>query len=267
MSPPTNIDGTDITGATIDGQDVQEITVDGQTVFSALPDSLLARYNLDDNPPYTESVNGFDATDVGGLTQISSVDFQGGAARQGDGSTKYANLGSLGSFGSELDDFSVAFTVDNLGNGQGGSIVGVDFQGASGIAFVIETNVYNSGDIRAVVADTSGEVLRGATNSGGHIDDSGIHRVLISRTSSSNYDYYVADKGDPSYTEVSSSINLDTNPSGYQDFPIDVYLYARNRKGNDRGHFPGVLDDVRFYTSSLNSSDRQTDLDAQPAFG
>jgi len=32
--PPTNIDGTDITGATIDGQDVQEITVDGQTVFS-----------------------------------------------------------------------------------------------------------------------------------------------------------------------------------------------------------------------------------------
>jgi len=33
--PPTNIDGTDITGATIDGQDVQEITIDGQTVFSA----------------------------------------------------------------------------------------------------------------------------------------------------------------------------------------------------------------------------------------
>jgi len=33
--PPTNIDGTDITGATIDGQDVQEITVDGNVVFTA----------------------------------------------------------------------------------------------------------------------------------------------------------------------------------------------------------------------------------------
>jgi len=35
MSPPTNIDGTDITGASIDGQDVEEITIDGQTVFVA----------------------------------------------------------------------------------------------------------------------------------------------------------------------------------------------------------------------------------------
>jgi len=33
--PPTNIDGTDITGATIDGQEVQEITIDGDTVFTS----------------------------------------------------------------------------------------------------------------------------------------------------------------------------------------------------------------------------------------
>lgn len=35
MSPPINIDGQDITGATIDGQEVQEITVDGDVVFQA----------------------------------------------------------------------------------------------------------------------------------------------------------------------------------------------------------------------------------------
>jgi len=40
MSPPTSIDGTDITGATIDGQDVQEITVDGDVVFSAGPKAI-----------------------------------------------------------------------------------------------------------------------------------------------------------------------------------------------------------------------------------
>ena len=40
---PTNIDGTEITGATIDGQDVSEITVDGETVFTAIPDSYTSQ--------------------------------------------------------------------------------------------------------------------------------------------------------------------------------------------------------------------------------
>jgi len=45
--PPTNIDGTDITGATIDGQEVQEITIDGQTVFTAVPPSGISRWTFD----------------------------------------------------------------------------------------------------------------------------------------------------------------------------------------------------------------------------
>jgi len=52
MSPPIEIDGTDISGATIDGTDVTEITVDGQTVFTAqtLPvaySNLIAWYPFD----------------------------------------------------------------------------------------------------------------------------------------------------------------------------------------------------------------------------
>jgi len=42
MTPPTNIDGTDITGATIDGQEVDEITVDGTPVFTAFPGRVFA---------------------------------------------------------------------------------------------------------------------------------------------------------------------------------------------------------------------------------
>jgi hypothetical protein len=72
--PPTNIDGTDITGATIDGQEVQEITVDGQTVFTAGPDipnsGALHQWN------FTEG-SGTTVTDVNsnldlGFTSISS---------------------------------------------------------------------------------------------------------------------------------------------------------------------------------------------------
>jgi DNA-binding beta-propeller fold protein YncE len=38
MSPPINIDGTSITGASIDGQEVQEITINGKVVFRGAGD-------------------------------------------------------------------------------------------------------------------------------------------------------------------------------------------------------------------------------------
>jgi hypothetical protein len=68
MTPPTSIDGTEITGATIDGTDVTEITVDGDTVFAALdiPDEqeLHARYDYSQEsgslPIIDQSGNGRD---------------------------------------------------------------------------------------------------------------------------------------------------------------------------------------------------------------
>jgi hypothetical protein len=72
--PPTNIDGTDITGATIDGQDVQEITIDGQTVFTAgptviqsqtPPSNLDVHYELLDGDFTDDSGSGNDGTGFG----------------------------------------------------------------------------------------------------------------------------------------------------------------------------------------------------------
>jgi len=48
MSPPINIDGSDIQRATIDGQAVSQITIDGQDAFNRIPDSGIARYTFDD---------------------------------------------------------------------------------------------------------------------------------------------------------------------------------------------------------------------------
>jgi hypothetical protein len=67
--PPTNIDGTDITGATIDGQDVDSITIDGQEVFSAGPNlpvalsNLVAWYPFDPSSYAGMTNNADDATD------------------------------------------------------------------------------------------------------------------------------------------------------------------------------------------------------------
>jgi len=92
MTPPTNIDGTEITGATIDGQDVQEITVDGQTVFTKVPEALVSHWTFDNSDvsgtTAFDIVGGHDmtlkngpTTGVSGATQTyntnEAVDFDG----------------------------------------------------------------------------------------------------------------------------------------------------------------------------------------------
>jgi len=44
MSPPINIDSSQVSGITIDGTSVSEVTVDGSTVFSAIPVSDIAQF-------------------------------------------------------------------------------------------------------------------------------------------------------------------------------------------------------------------------------
>jgi len=63
MTPPINIDGSDITGATIDGTDVQEVTVDGTQVFSAMPDFLVTQYRFEGD--LTDAAGNNDATNSG----------------------------------------------------------------------------------------------------------------------------------------------------------------------------------------------------------
>jgi len=84
--PPTNIDGTDITGATIDGQDVEEITIDGQTVFTAdaQPESAVAYYD-----PRQES-------STGNINTIS--DLENGFDLTGSASIISNGLGGLQSY-------------------------------------------------------------------------------------------------------------------------------------------------------------------------
>jgi len=97
MSPPINIDGSEIQRATIDGEDVSEITIDGQQTagFGVIPDSALAqdliawwRFEDGDARDYTNDLDAtfadstaYDGT-VNGATYLSSggvTDFESGA--------------------------------------------------------------------------------------------------------------------------------------------------------------------------------------------
>jgi len=87
MSPPIEIDGTDITGATIDGTDVQEITVDGQTVFTAEP------------PLPSSAFLQFDASQMGlsnNATVNTLTDFVGSNDASANGSPTFVTNGLNG---------------------------------------------------------------------------------------------------------------------------------------------------------------------------
>jgi len=96
MTPPTTIDGTEITGATIDGQEVTEITVDGQRVFTSglsLPASTIAHFDagalgLSNNATVNnftdqvgnndlDQVNGAPVLKTSGIAGLPAVDFDG----------------------------------------------------------------------------------------------------------------------------------------------------------------------------------------------
>jgi hypothetical protein len=108
--PPTNIDGTDITGATIDGQEVQEITIDGETVFVSTEfpvayTNLVAWYPFD-SPEY----GGNNADDVtaklGGSGDDTAYDgtLDGGSFLSSGGTTDINAGANSGAYDSAADN-------------------------------------------------------------------------------------------------------------------------------------------------------------------
>jgi len=95
MTPPTNIDGSDITGATIDGQEVQEITVDGQTVFTASVGGVIDDFEDNNLNEYSNvsggwsTVNGLDGIGLGINGTVSTGPGGGIYSEPGDGLNTY----------------------------------------------------------------------------------------------------------------------------------------------------------------------------------
>jgi len=114
--PPTNIDGTDITGATIDGQEVQEITVDGQTVFTA--DIVIDKFE-DGN------INEYGG-DLGSYSVTTSNPISGSASLLGNLNIKYIQSTSgLENYPQTGDTFSYKMRIEGNVNIFAGMVFGV----------------------------------------------------------------------------------------------------------------------------------------------
>lgn len=107
MSPPINIDGTQVNGITIDGTNVSEVTVDGDVVFSAIPDSGISRLEFEQT--LTDQWGGNDGT-ANGDPQYTTDSASKTYAREYDGNGDYDAFADFDP-GSK---FSVAFDFKPL---------------------------------------------------------------------------------------------------------------------------------------------------------
>jgi len=252
MSPPTSIDGTDITGATIDGTDVQEITVDGQTVFTAetLPvaySNLIAWYpfdssfyggsNADDATALFNSGQSGDSTaydgTVSGATYQSSAgvkDINAGAnsgAFDFDGSNDTIDITTVQSAHNYDNPYSVTawFKSDSVGlEGIVTSLAGGKFDQR----LFINSNKLGFESLDTVITSTT------TINAGTYFHAAGVK-------TSSGLELYV----DGSF-EDSASVTGSEEDNG---FDAEIGLIR-----ND-AFFDGNIEDVRIYNKALTSSE------------
>jgi len=128
--PPTNIDGTDITGATIDGQDVQEITVDGDTVFTA--SALIHRYDFEDDSDLTTLTDTVGSADgsINGMNYTTNQ-AEDNLAGDFDGNDDFVEIPTAEGFPLSITAYIFPRVVDS---GQVWISWGFDFGGNEGVA-------------------------------------------------------------------------------------------------------------------------------------
>jgi len=254
MSPPTSIDGTDITGATIDGTDVTEITVDGDTVFSArtLPvaySNLIAWYPFDsaeyggsnaddvtaiiggsgDDTAYNGTVNGATYQSTAGATDINAG----------------ANSGAFEFDGSNdvIDDTGIPFDSTNP--------FSVTFWGSSqdsggGSGNFVNTNDFTNG-FRVIYFDGPGEIFFETENSGSrdtaksaYTRGDFIHIAAVFDGSTNELFF------NGSSVDTTSSIGSGSDPLAFE--------IGGNFNSPSAAPLTGKMDDVRIYDTALSAS-------------
>jgi len=255
MTPPTNIDGTDITGATMDGTDVTEITVDGDTVFTAetLPvaySDLVAWYPFD--PSF---YGGFAADDATALFNPA----QSGDLTAYDGTVNGATFQSGGG-------------VTDIGAGANSGAF--DFDGSND-SITAPLPLSGSVDVSVCLWHKKFDSSKGIFQMGKPIGDQesafGLIEGGLGYTVAgfgSGFDFrtnlnvpkntfvHVAATYDASSDTVSFYLDGDLKSSGTQGFTISAggtTEFAREIDGDDFSNI--IIDDARIYDKELSASE------------
>jgi len=229
--PPTSIDGTDITGATIDGQDVKEITIDGQVVFTAIPDSGVARYNFEDDSDTTTATDTFNNNDgtINGPTYTTD-------AQVGDFALDFTS----GNVDISIIDSFITSPVSVAAWAKADSTDGFVFDHGS-TRFVIGFNVQDSNGLEFTIFDGSSY---STISSGDNATGVYYHMVAVFDASvTPEMEFYV--DGSSVGTNTVSQIG-----SGKQQTVIGSK--TDNAGATD---FDGRIDDVKIYDKALSDAE------------
>jgi len=252
MSPPIDIDGSEIQRATIDGVDVSEITIDGQQTadFFDIPDSdltqdLVAWYRFEDgdardytailnatfadSTAYDGTVNGASFLSTGGVT-----DFENGAnsgAFEFDGNGENIDTNSSGPITGGPFSITGWFNFDGPLNGEKNTIVDIGRTPSTGALILndggeqgLQFQLKPSGKVQTPIPSLNTFHFFGCTFDG----SSTIKLYLNSGTS-----------------PVASDFSASFDP-GNNDFRLGTDTFSN--------HWDGLIDDIRVYHTELSGS-------------
>ena len=225
--------------------------------ITAIPDSTVHQYLVNDftTSNWPDSVGPSDIDTIVGLTGDSTAfDDTGGVV--GDGTDDFGQSDPMGSWGSEMETnfaISVPFETTDDGSVMMGLTEGTN---GPGIQVVMGDlfDSYETGVVGIRLQDSSGNNTRVYTTSS--FNDGNPHHAIINKrgSSASEVDIYVDDMS----TVQDDASSVDDATDDYTDFTLDMTYFARNNEGDIDNHYDGVLGDVRWFTESLDESERQS---------
>jgi len=231
---PINIDGSPVQDITIDGETVTEVTVDGTKVFPAIPDSLISRWEFEQD--FTDSIDGNDGNPINNpsFTTDSQV---GSFALELTGS-EYVEIGTPSNLAFTANDpFSIAVWVnaDSWSGPDGRSHWVSSRNGNDNMSFIFSLD---STDIRWSVKG-----------------DSNVSQVIATPPSTGTWNLLTGTYDGAGSIEFYFN---DANSQGTDSASIsgDVYSFWNIGNREDFNRRPdGRIDDPRIYSKELSASE------------
>jgi len=211
----------------------------------------------------TDSVGIADATLQGDTSfmWVSDKQYVGDYAIQGDGANDYVDVGTLGTFGGNLDtNWTLLLTFKTTDGGSQKSLMGEIHGVAPQIFDPLRVNT--DGSLEMLIRDGADNDINVRTSSTGY-NDGNPHRVAVRRDTSvgsgaDSIDYFVDG------AKLSTLISKDQNVSSFSNFVNPLTYLARNNRGSPEWYVDATIDFPKIADDALTDSEIQSDYNDQP---
>jgi len=191
---------------------------------------------------YDSTSNDNDGTKKGAGEPAVTTSGQIGNAQDGDETDDYINVGTLGTFGSEMGTNKPTMEFWHKSSNTDAHGMGLYTAGSSDLFVKLNydsDNTNQAGYIRAWMKDDSARILQGAVNSNTGISDGSSHYIVIRWDApNDNIDIFVDG------VEKTFTYKAQGTPNSFNNFSKDFSLMAINVDGT-QSSFCNIIDEIR----------------------